>query len=195
MRLREKPIRFCFLAIINSYAYTDDLHQPRTFRTVRLQRRLSFFRRMGFIGDISFEVSLRSYGSGKAREIVATTKAGNAFEIQKSHFLAAESLKGRAFKDETVPLTLKLEPVKPRLVAFIQGDDGSLTPIGEFTRNQKASKQTLQQAGLFREGAKFTATITSRVSTAKIILKPWNHWFILNQKSRYHPHLYNSLLD
>ena len=133
---------------------------------------VELFQENGVYRDISFEVSLRSYGSGKAREIVATTKAGNAFEIQKSHFLAAESLKIRDFKDETVPLTLKLEPVKPRLVAFIQGDDGSLTPIGEFTRNQKASKQTLQQAGLFREGAQFAATITSRFSTAKILLNP-----------------------
>ena len=133
---------------------------------------VELFQEHGVYRDITFEVNLSSYGSDKAREILATTKAGNAFEIHKSHFLASESLKSRDFKDEKVHLTLKLEPVQPTLVAFIQENDGSLTPIGEFTRNQKTSKQALQQAGLFREGAKFAATITSRLSTAKIILEP-----------------------
>ncbi|EAZ88882.1 hypothetical protein [Crocosphaera chwakensis] len=58
------------------------------------------------------------------------------------------------------------------MMANIKQADGSLLPIGEFTTNQKASKEALTKAGLFKEGATFEANITSRVTAARIEIDP-----------------------
>ncbi|MEA5536944.1 hypothetical protein VB691_23365, partial [Crocosphaera sp. XPORK-15E] len=118
---------------------------------------------------LNFEVTLNSYGEGNTRELIATTSQGISFKIEKSHFLADKDLKEKDFKGETVKLTLSLEtPQKKAMIANIKQADGSLLPIGEFTTNQKASKEALNKVGLFKDGATFEAQITSRVTAARI---------------------------
>ncbi|EHJ09330.1 hypothetical protein CWATWH0003_B238 [Crocosphaera watsonii WH 0003] len=126
-----------------------------------------------FRDQLTFNVSLTSYGEGNGKEIIATTEQGTSFKIEKSHFLADKDLKDTQFNGEQVTVTLSLEtPKKKAMVANIKQADGSLLPIGEFTTNQKASKLALSKVGLFKEGATFQAKINSRVTAASIEIKP-----------------------
>ena len=131
---------------------------------------VALFQEHGAYRHISFQAQLQSYGQGKTREIVATTPQGSAFKIEKSYFLATGNLKEQDFAGEMTSLTLQLQAAQPGLVAHLRQEDGSLLPIGEFTRNQKASKAALQQAGLMRQGAEFKASLTSRISAARITI-------------------------
>ncbi|MGB5769166.1 MAG: hypothetical protein WBM32_04745, partial [Crocosphaera sp.] len=126
-----------------------------------------------FKDQLTFNINLTSYGEGNSKEIIATTSQGTAFKIEKSHFLADKDLKDAQFNGEQVTVTLSLEtPKKKAMVANIRQADGSLFPIGEFTSNQKASKEALSTVGLFKEGATFQANINSRVTAARIEIKP-----------------------
>jgi hypothetical protein len=134
---------------------------------------VELFKEHGIFTNKTFNVSLTSYGEGNGKEIIATTKQGGSFKIEKSHFLAEKDLKDAQFNGEEVTVTLSLEtPKKKAMVANIKQADGSLLPIGEFTTNQKASKLALSKVGLFKEGATFDAKINSRVTAASIEIKP-----------------------
>ncbi len=126
-----------------------------------------------FRNGLTFEATLNSYGEGNAREIIATTEQGTPLKIEKSNFLGDKELKETEFNGEKIQLTITLEvPKKKAMIAHIQQPDGSLVAIAEFTSNQKASKEALTKAGLYREGATFNANITSRVTAARIEIEP-----------------------
>ncbi len=131
---------------------------------------VELFKKHGkFKDNLTFEVSLNSYGEGNAKEIIATTPQGASFKIEKSHFLADKDLKEAQFLGDKVKVSLSLvAPKKKVMVANIKQSDGSLLPIGEFTTNQKLSKEALTKVGLFKEGATFEAKINSRVTAARI---------------------------
>ena len=126
-----------------------------------------------FRNGLTFEATLNSYGEGNAREIIATTQQGTSLKIEKSNFLGNKELKETEFSGEKIQLTLSLEvPKKKPMIAHIKQTDGTFLPIGEFTTNQKASKEALSKVGLYREGATFKANITSRVTAARIEKDP-----------------------
>lgn len=137
---------------------------------------VELFKQHGRLKDnLTFEVTLQSYGQGHTREIVATPQNGTSFKIEKSHFIGHKDLKETQFNGEKVQLTITLEASKKRaMVANVRQPDGSWLPIGEFTSSRKGieSKEALANAGLFREGTTFEAKITSRVTAARIEIEP-----------------------
>ncbi|NEQ64335.1 MAG: hypothetical protein F6K21_02325 [Symploca sp. SIO2D2] len=119
----------------------------------------------------TLEVTLNTYGreGGQGLHTLATTASGNTIRANRQALIG--DFKNYRFNGEKATIAIGFKQAKPGMAVKIDVD-GEQKVAGLFTPNQKDSKEALAQAGLFRAGASFSATITSNVTIASVRLLP-----------------------
>ena len=110
------------------------------------------------------QVKLETYGRGSGTYTLATTPEGKTLRANKH---AHNPYKNRQFHGETFNITYDEVPARPVMRALV-GDK----VLGTFTANQKTAKQALTQAGMFRDGVVFSATVRGNSTTATVRIDP-----------------------
>ncbi|MGH2414556.1 MAG: hypothetical protein ACRDEA_12910, partial [Microcystaceae cyanobacterium] len=115
------------------------------------------------------DVTLNTFGKSFGTYTLATTSLGNTIRVNRQAL--GEAYKDRRFSGEKAVVEVSFKQPKPAMAVFLEVN-GEQKIAGIFTPNHKSSKETLMQAGLWKDGAFFESSITSNVTIAKIYIDP-----------------------